>query len=217
LLTDGRNYEARRRHFPDFETVDRLAVESDPRAISAAYVLGGHPVDIALIRLNGLRDALDAKIADRAQTASLDSVARKARQRRLRHRRHKEDIEVGSTSAKILRLTGARASRAFPTSFQAARKTQIWFVRWTWKGSPLSSFSPKLHRPALPRGSRFQCPAPPPGQAVLNEIRKKWSFRDDVRRVQSAQGEVPAAVPITRGFPRTARRLLLMPRARNIA
>ena len=35
---------------------------------------------------------------------------------------------IPSTSAKILRLTDTRGSRAFPTSFQAARKTQIWFV-----------------------------------------------------------------------------------------
>ena len=99
---------------------------------------------------------------------------------------------IASTSAKRLRLTDARGSRAFPTSFQGSGRPKSGSSRWTWKASPLSSFSRKLRRPALPRGG-FQCPAPPPGQAILNEIRKKRSLRD-----------VPAAVPITRGFPRTA-------------
>jgi hypothetical protein len=40
-------------------------------------------------------------------------------------------------------------------------------------------FHPSFVVQLLPRGSRFQCPEPPPGQAILNEIRKKWSLRDD--------------------------------------
>ena len=39
----------------------------------------------------------------------------------------------------MLRLTDTRGSRAWPSSFHAARKARIWAACWTWNGSPVSS------------------------------------------------------------------------------
>ena len=77
------------------------------------------------------------------------------------------DLLQRSNGATILHMTEATGWLPQPKAFVTNARDFVHNARYR-------------RRPALPRGSRFQCPAPPPGQAILNETRRKWSFRDDV-------------------------------------
>ena len=68
----------------------------------------------------------------------------------------------------------------FPTSFQAARKTQIWFVPLDVERlSAFVVFTQVSASSFCPVAAAFNARSRRQDKRILNEIRKKWSLRDD--------------------------------------